>query len=605
MIDQAVAPCQPGLSALGQAPRISGDAVEHGLVPSQRLAAHGVELQRAAVIWHGLGKAGLGAVVGERQQPPHRAQLGKLVGQQLVKKQQIGFELARLGQALHRQLAGQPGRAHAVGRRQMVGDGQVARHLAVAASGRGDVVAGLRQTGHRAGQQRLAQPGLQQAAGAGPGGGVVDAQAAPLEPQIRAGAIKTGAALGVNGQQPIAAEAAVAQKAQALDGQHAGHGHQHLDQVGQAQRAAALHSRPFGRIEKPAGQQRAFKNLVNPPAPAQHLAQRAERHVRRQVAGQRLVDAGQQLGLVDAGRDLECAVQRHRLDVLHADRVDVLAQAAPGQQALRGAAHQRGAVDVLTQAGFLDAHPDQAARPQRGDVRAGVGLLRAAAAAVAAVAAAAVAVILASQRQRPQHAPGAVVVGQWLVHRLDPGIAHAGDVAHQLAQIRQGDRCAGQHLGRREQARRARAGAAAGDRVAVAGQQVLHREIGAVGQIGEGVAQRLQQRDAGVVGVVVGPGGASQALQQAEAAAAQRVEGQRLGHARQRRRRGVGSVQRVSAWVHRRSLVAGAGAPVKPGAVCAAPRLPAPPPIHPRYHPHPRPRHPRTPAARQSAPAAA
>ena len=497
--------CQHRAGVAGHIPRVGRQLLHGHLVRGQRAAAHGVELQRAALIRHGLGKAGAAAAIGEGQQLAHPAQQCMLVGQQLVKHQQIGLELACPGLPGQRCVAGHTTHAHTVGHRQVVGDGQVTRHLAVTAHRCRDVTrgaVGLRRTG------AAAQARLKQLAGAGAGAVVVDAQATPLQFEIGACEVKTGAALGVDGQQPVAADRAIAHKAQALDGGHAGHRHHHLDQVRQAQRAALAGGGPIGGVNETAVQQWALEDLVHPPAALQHVGQAAEGQRRRQVAGHRLVNRCQQRGGVMAGLHLDGPVQRHGLRVQHADAGHIGAQAAPLQQALRGVAHQAAAVHVLTQAGFVNHHLQQAQRAQAGQVGA------------AAHARASRCATRRSRstacRQATEQALCRVVPAQGLVQRAHPGVAHAGQIHHQLAQIVQRDGCTGQHLRGGEQA----AGAVnvpSPSPSPSTGQQIGQAVVGAVAQIGQRVTQRLQQGDAGVVGVVIGPVAAGQALQQAHA----------------------------------------------------------------------------------------
>ena len=55
------------------------------------------------------------------------------------------------------------------------------------------------------------------------------------------------------------------------------------------------------------------------------------------------------------------------------------------------------------------------------------------------------------------------------------------------------------------------------------GQQIGHIKRGAVAQVGQGITERFEDGDAGVVAVVVGPGVAGQALQGRDGARAQGV----------------------------------------------------------------------------------
>ena len=88
-------------------------------------------------------------------------------------------------------------------------------------------------------------------------------------------------------------------------------------------------------------------------------------------------------------------------------------------------------------------------------------------------------------------------------HRFDPGVVDAFDVQHKFSQVRQGDRLAGQNLGGTEQAL---AGiAVAGVALAVFSQQVGQLVSDSVSQIGDGIAELFQDRDAGIVGVEIGP----------------------------------------------------------------------------------------------------
>ena len=80
-----------------------------------------------------------------------------------------------------------------------------------------------------------------------------------------------------------------------------------------------------------------------------------------------------------------------------------------------------------------------------------------------------------------------------LGRRLDPHGLDALDVEHQLAQVRVGHRVAGEDRGR------------PGQRSLAAREQVGHRVRDAIAEVGERVAQLLEDRDPRVVGVEVGP----------------------------------------------------------------------------------------------------
>lgn len=109
-------------------------------------------------------------------------------------------------------------------------------------------------------------------------------------------------------------------------------------------------------------------------------------------------------------------------------------------------------------------------------------------------------------------APALVVkeLRQGLAHGLDPGVLDALDVDHELAQVEQGDGPRAEDLRRGVEIRRAGLAEEVGQVVG-----------GAVGDVGEGVTQLLEDRDAGIVVVEVGPQVAGEALELAQARGAQ------------------------------------------------------------------------------------
>ena len=112
-----------------------------------------------------------------------------------------------------------------------------------------------------------------------------------------------------------------------------------------------------------------------------------------------------------------------------------------------------------------------------------------------------------------------------------PGVAHRVDVDQQAPEVLGGGQVDGEDLPRRVEGlvRIRVVGRCAGRR---RGEDVLDREAGAVRQLGDRVGERLEDRDARVVGVVVGPLRAAGLLDVADALAAQPVEvlgGRQLG----------------------------------------------------------------------------
>ena len=245
-----------GLKALGKAGRVAHPQVR--------------QAQRAVIVSHRLRKVRVGAGVVECEQAPRLAELGKLVGQQLVKKLQISFALAGLGMALGGQAVGQAGGSKAPGLRKVVQHRVVAADLPVSPLRRGQVALLIdpRALGRCQGQalgvaaQRLGRHAR-----------LVNPGTAPVQPDGRAGDIEAGAALLVDGAQPVAAGFAVDQKLERLDGEHAGQVHQQVNQVGQAQRVAPRGGRQLVGVDETMVEQGAFKNLVDPGTAGQPVAQ--------------------------------------------------------------------------------------------------------------------------------------------------------------------------------------------------------------------------------------------------------------------------------------------------------------------------------------------
>ena len=269
MVQHLVAPGQTGRAeagrrgwriAVGVAPGVFGDGLQArgvaGLVaqPKRR------QPQRPVGVGHRLREVRIGAGIIQREQAPGLAQLGKLVGQQLVKALQVGLELLGLRLALLRHAVGQAGRADAPGLRKPVQQRVVAGDLPVSADRRGQIA--LRVDAHalRGGlRHALAKAGLRLGADAG----LVNPHAAPVQADGRAGDVEAGAAVGIDAAQPVAADAAVDDEFERLDGQHAGQVHQQMDQVRQAQRIAPRGPVQIGRCDEAAVEQGPFKHLVD------------------------------------------------------------------------------------------------------------------------------------------------------------------------------------------------------------------------------------------------------------------------------------------------------------------------------------------------------
>jgi hypothetical protein len=101
------------------------------------------------------------------------------------------------------------------------------------------------------------------------------------------------------------------------------------------------------------------------------------------------------------------------------------------------------------------------------------------------------------------------MAGDRVVGNLDPRVLHAGHVDDELAQILDRDRAARKDRRRREQA---------GIGVAPpARQQIGQLVLAPVAEISQRIAQLLEDRDARIVDVEVGPRGAGHPLQGAEA----------------------------------------------------------------------------------------
>ena len=77
----------------------------------------------------------------------------------------------------------------------------------------------------------------------------------------------------VHSAQPVAAGFAVDQKLERFDRQHAGQVHQQVNQVGQAQRVAPGGGSQLIGVNETMVEQGAFKNLVDPGATGQPVAQ--------------------------------------------------------------------------------------------------------------------------------------------------------------------------------------------------------------------------------------------------------------------------------------------------------------------------------------------
>ena len=109
-----------GTTGQGAGPGVFGDGLQALGKAGRVFDAQLGQAEGAIVVGHGLREVRLSAAVVECKQAPRLAELGKLVGQQLVKKLQIGLALAGLGVALGRLAVGQTGRAIAPSLRKMV-----------------------------------------------------------------------------------------------------------------------------------------------------------------------------------------------------------------------------------------------------------------------------------------------------------------------------------------------------------------------------------------------------------------------------------------------------------------------------------------------------
>ena len=124
-----------GTTGQGAGPGVFGDGLQ-ALGKAGRVAHPQIrQAQRAVVVRHWLRKIRVVAGVVERKQAPRLAELGKLVGQHLVKKLQIGLALAGLGMALGGQAVGQASGAKAPSLRKVIQHRVVAADLPVAPGG--------------------------------------------------------------------------------------------------------------------------------------------------------------------------------------------------------------------------------------------------------------------------------------------------------------------------------------------------------------------------------------------------------------------------------------------------------------------------------------
>ena len=292
---------------------------------------------------------------------------------------------------------------------------------------------------------------------------------------------------------------------------HAGDVHRRADDVGQADLGGQRAAQQIGLIDE----------AVPRAGPVEDVGQRqsARQHRVEVVAGQRrrqhLADRDQQLrsGLhrIGAGVEVDLGAQREVLRTHGSHLDEVFAQVARGLEHRTHFGQHRvarsGRADAVHE---FDLHAQQAAQQHRREGRMG-------------------------RRRGAQLAPAQVGVQHHVGDRLQPGVLDAGQVDDLAAAVHRRQRAVGQHgLGRMELGRAARRV------VRLGGDQVLERQAVAVGQVGQRVAGQLQHRDAGVVRVVVGPGGVRQAphldqtLVEQRAQLQRRVVGRRAADRRQR-----------------------------------------------------------------------
>ncbi|EXI69461.1 MAG: hypothetical protein AW07_04266 [Candidatus Accumulibacter sp. SK-11] len=339
---------------------------------------------------------------------------------------------------------------------------------------------------------------------------LIDPQASPFQADFRLLQIEAGRFVGIDGQQPVLERLAVAiGEMQTLDGQHPRHGHQHADQIRNAHRVAPFDPGQVFVVDESVIEQRSLEDFIDAPAALEHFRQRAERHCRREVARNTLVNARQQPRRVAHRADLQRGAQANRLVIEDENLVHIHSQRAAPMQPPRGfqtdcTRRFRALLDRLLDAAHFNANPKQSLDADFGNIRArrrsawGGG-----------------------QGKRAYFAIRRIKACCRFVDEVDPGVPDAGNVDHQLAQIADRHRAGRQDLRWR---RKISAGI-----VSRAGQQVGQRELAPVTEVGERIAELLKDRDPWIVGVVIGPGVAGQMLDERYSLLAQRREIERRG----------------------------------------------------------------------------
>ena len=287
---------------------------------------------------------------------------------------------------------------------------------------------------------------------------------------------------------------------QRVDGQRAyraqaGHIHGDADHVRQPDLARQGADQQVGIGDEAVLQQWAVERVGQRDATCQQPRQVMVRHRR----GQHLRDVEQQprgdLGHVGIAVQLQLGADREILGPHGAYFDEVFAQVARTLQRVAHGIQHRGALDLrIHRVHELDAHAVQAGQGHELELRMRWRRL---------------AQLLAAQ----------IGVELYIADALDPGVLDAGQVDQQLAPVQLGQCPIRQDSVGCMELRTT---------VCVTRQAVFDRQCMAVGQLGQRIANQLQHRDAGVVGVVVGPERAGQAPHLGQAFVEQRagVEGE-------------------------------------------------------------------------------
>ena len=278
------------------------------------------------------------------------------------------------------------------------------------------------------------------------------------------------------------------------DRMHAGHVHQHADQIGQAQGVGQFGADEVGLVDEAVGQRRAFENVgdaaqlaVGAGAGA-HLGEAVAGHWRRNALRRVEKQAGGHFGDAGAGVQVEFGAQGEALGGHRVDGDEIFGEVAVG---FEGGAHA-GEHDVLLGQGVVGVHEingDAVQAAQADFLVMGVG-----------------------RRAAVELARQPVGVERRRGERGDPGVFDAFEVDQQLAPVEGGERRAGQHV-----AGAVELPADGGAGVGRGGEQVGERQRGPVAEFGLGPGDEFEGGDARVVDVVVGPGLAGEAAQVFEA----------------------------------------------------------------------------------------